>query len=79
MTATAVSVVSILTQGGYVLYQNLFSNLLTSYGDMHVINGIPVYSLQAYQHAAILLPVGLVIAFIMLLGLRETHCRQVEY
>lgn len=79
MTATAVSVISILTQGGYLVYQNLFSSLLTNYGGMHMINGVPVYLLEAYQHAAIILPVGLFIAFLLLFGLKETHCRQVEH
>lgn len=78
MTATAVSVISILTQGGYLVYQNLFSSLLTNYGGMHLINGVPVYLLEAYQHAAIILPIGLFIAFLLLFGLKETHCRQVE-
>lgn len=79
MTATAVSVISILTQGGYLVYQNLFSTLLTNYGGMHLINGVPVYMLEAYQHAAIILPVGLVIAFLLLFGLKETNCNQAEY
>ena len=79
MTATAVSVISILTQGGYIIYQNLFSNLLTNHGGMHLINGVPVYLLEAYQHAAVILPLGLLIAFLMLLGLKETHCQQVEH
>lgn len=78
MTATAVSVISILTQGGYLIYQNLFSTLLTNYGGMHLINGLPVYQLDAYQHAAVILPIGLLIAFAMLFGLKETHGRQVE-
>jgi MFS family permease len=79
MTATAVSVISILTQGGCLVYQNVFSGLLTNYGGMHFIKGIPVYSLEAYQYAALILPLGLVIAFLMLFGLKETHCQQVEY
>ena len=79
ITATAVSVISILTQGGCLVYQNLFSGLLTNFGGMHLVNGIPIYSLEAYQYAAIILPIGLVIAFFMLFGLKETHCRQVEY
>ena len=78
MTATAVSVVSILTQGGFLIYQNLFSTLLTNFGGMHLINGTPVYQLAAYQHAAIILPVGLLLAFLLLYGLKETHCRQIE-
>ncbi|MGM9454527.1 MFS transporter [Legionella bozemanae] len=78
MTATAVSVISILTQGGYIVYQNLFSYLLTNHGGMRMFNGTPVYLLSAYQYAAIILPVGLLIAFLMLLGLKETRCEQIE-
>lgn len=78
MTATAVSVISILTQGGYLLYQNLFSSMLTNHGGMHLINGVPVYLLEAYQHAAVILPIGLIVAFGLLFGLKETYCHQVE-
>ncbi|QMT61079.1 MFS transporter [Legionella sp. PC997] len=78
MTATAVSVISILTQGGYIVYQNMFSYLLTNHGDMQMVNGTPVYLLDAYQYAAIILPVGLLIAFLMLMGLKETRCQHTE-
>lgn len=78
MTATAVSVVSILTQGGYIIYQNLFSILLMKHGEMQMINDVPVYSLADYQFAAIILPLGLILALFALIGLKETHCRQVE-
>jgi MFS family permease len=72
MTATAVSVVSLLVQGGYIVYQNLFSWLLIRHGDMHLVAGVPVYSLSDYDYAATILPVGLVIAFLILFGLKET-------
>ena len=75
-TATAVSIVSILTQGGYIVYQNLFSGLLLSHGEAHMINGVPVYSLGDYQTAAIILPLGLCLAFFVILRLKETYCRQ---
>ncbi|PWY55200.1 MFS transporter [Legionella qingyii] len=78
MTATAVSVISILTQGGYIVYQNMFSYLLTNYGGMQMVNGTPVYLLDAYQYAAIILPVGLLVAFFMLIGLKETRCQHIE-
>lgn len=78
MTATAVSVISIATQGGYIVYQNLFSYLLTRYNEMHLISGTSVYQLGAYQYAAIILPLGLFIAFLMLLSLKETRCQQIE-
>lgn len=78
MTATALSVISILTQGGYIVYQNLFSILLMSHGDMKMINNIPVYSLQDYQYAAMILPLGLILALFVLFGLKETHGRYLE-
>ena len=78
MTAMAVSIVSLLTQGGYILYQNLFSSLLLWQGDMDMMQGVPVYALQAYQTAAIILPLGLCLALSMLWGLKETHCRPLE-
>ncbi|VEG91872.1 MFS transporter [Legionella spiritensis] len=73
ITATAVSVISFLTQGGYVIYQNLFSALLVSHGGMKMQAGIPVYSLGDYQYAAAMLPIGLIVAFLAVQGLRETH------
>ena len=79
MTATAVSVISILTQGGYLVYQNVFSKLLIHHGGMQLHDGVPVYLLGAYQYAALILPIGLFIAFFMILGLKETYCHQVEY
>lgn len=78
ITATAVSVVSILTQGGYVVYQNLFGKLLISYGDVTMVDGVPVYSLADYQYAAIILPIGLLLALLAIFGLKETHCQQIE-
>lgn len=77
MTATAVSLISILTQGGYVVYQNLFSHVLQGFGDMQVINNVPIYSLSAYQSAAVLFPLGLCIAFLLIFSLKETYCKRV--
>ncbi|KTC88233.1 MULTISPECIES: MFS transporter [Legionella] len=78
MTASAVSVVSILTQGGCVVYQILFSFLLMRHGEMQMSDGVPVYSLGDYQYAGLIFPIGLIIALAVLFGLKETHCRQIE-
>ena len=77
MTATALSLVSILTQGGYIVYQNLFSMLLTWQGNAQMVDGVPVYLLADYQTAAMILPLGLSLALFILFGLKETHCRHV--
>ena len=69
----AVSAISVLTQGGYVVYQNLFSYLLTHTGLLSVEQGVPVYALQSYQTAALILPLGVAIAYFLSSRLRETH------
>lgn len=78
MTATALSLISILTQGGYIIYQNLFSRLLIWHGEMHMVNDAPVYSFGDYQSAAFMIPIGLILAFIMILKLKETYCQQIK-
>lgn len=79
MTATAVSVISLLTQGGYIIYQNLFSFLLVNHSHAQLIEGSSViYSLADYQYAAIILPIGLVLALLVLLGLKETYGRHIQ-
>ena len=75
-TAMAVSMVSILTQAGYIVYQNIFSALLLWHGDVHVVDGVPIYSLGDYQLAAMSLPIGLALALWVILKLKETYCRQ---
>lgn len=78
ITATAVSIVSILTQSGYIIYQNVFSALLLKHGEMRMIDQVPVYSLGDYQFAAVILPIGLIFAILALFGLKETHCRRIQ-
>ncbi|MCP0913722.1 MULTISPECIES: MFS transporter [Legionella] len=78
MTAMAVSMISLLTQGGYILYQNLFSAVLLWHGDMHMVAGTPVYSFTAYQTAALIMPLGLGIALFALFKLKETYCRHIQ-
>ena len=76
VTAMALSVISILTQGGYILYQNMFSILLSHHGEMLMNKGLAVYSLADYQAAALMLPMGLILALLLLFKLKETYCRQ---
>jgi MFS family permease len=78
ITATAVSVISFLTQGGYIVYQNIFSVILMWHGDMHMIKGVPTYSLNDYQSAALIMPIGLTIALALISKLKETHCKPIQ-
>ena len=76
MVASSISLVSMLLQGGYIVYQNAFATVLSLSGSVQVIHGVPVYSLWAYQVAVLILPISFVVAWMMLFGLTETHCRQ---
>ncbi len=75
ITAMAVSAISVLTQGGYVVYQNIFSYILTHVQQPMMQHGVPVYSLQSYQFAALILPLGLALAYFLVLNLKEQHNR----
>lgn len=78
ITASAVSIVSIMTQSGYIIFQNLFSMLLIHHGEMQIINNIPTYSSADFQFAASILPAGLIIAALALLGIKETYCHRTQ-
>lgn len=74
VTATAVSVVSMMTQTGFIIYQNLFSAILHH---QPLINGA-TYSSESYRQALMLIPYGFVIALFSVFLLRETFCKRIE-
>jgi len=76
MTATAVSLISILTQGGYIIYQNAFSWVLLFSGSVEMIDHVPVYSPESYQTATTIIPIGILLALSLAYNLKETHCKQ---
>jgi MFS family permease len=71
LTATAVSVISIMAQGGPILYQNLFGFLLQANWDGQMIGDVPLYSLANYQHALWIIPAGFILSLISVLFLKE--------
>lgn len=76
VTARVVSVISIFTQGGFILYQNLYSKILVLYGNEAVLNnGTPVYSVLGYQSANIIIIAGLLFAGLVTFGLTESFGR----
>ena len=76
VTARAVSVISIFTQGGFVLYQNLYSNILILYGNEAILNdGTPIYSVFGYQAANIIIIAGLLFAGLVTYGIKESFGR----
>jgi len=73
ITAMAVSAISVLTQGGYVVYQNIYSFILTHFSPATLAQGTPVYPLASYQMAAIILPLGVALAYFLSARLRDIH------
>lgn len=76
LTATAVSVISIMAQGGPVLYQNLFGSWLESGWDGKVIDNVPFYSTADYHHALWIIPIGFIIALVAVIVLREKPAKK---
>ena len=76
LTATSVSVVSIITQGGIAVLQPYFGRLLQTHWDGELINGAPLYAATDYAYAMTMIPMGFVIALIAALLVKETYCRR---
>jgi MFS family permease len=73
LIASSISLVSIVLQGGYIVYQNIYGFVLMQDSAVKIIDGAPSYSLSAYQNATLILPISFLIAFIALFGLKEPH------
>jgi hypothetical protein len=78
LTATAVSLVMLITQGLGACFQRLFGWLLVQGWNGEMIDQIPVYSTAAYYHAILLIPFGFSGAFLAALLMRETRARPLE-
>ncbi len=74
VTATAVSVVCMLTQGGFILYQNLFSYLLEH--QEPTVQAV-MHSAHAYRQALMLIPYGFINALFSVFLLRETFGKRI--
>ncbi|MCX7115464.1 MAG: MFS transporter [Gammaproteobacteria bacterium] len=77
MTATAVSIVSICTQAGCVVFQNAYSHVLVWHQHVQQTHAM-VYTFSDYQFASVMIPLGLMVAGLLMLGLKETYCHQIE-
>jgi MFS family permease len=72
ITATAVSLVSILTQGGIAVYGLIFAKLL---GAETLVDGISGHSPEQYYFALSMIPIGFCFAGLALLFIRETRAK----
>ncbi len=72
LIASSISLVSIVLQGGYIVYQNIYSFVLMQDTAVRMVDGAPSYSLAAYQLATLILPISFLIAGLLVLGLKES-------
>ncbi len=79
ITAMSVSVVSFTTLfGGGFIGIPLFGYLLNWHWHGLVSQGVAVYSASDYHVAMLMMPVALILAFLVTLGLKETKCQRIS-
>lgn len=71
ITALAVSIISVLTQGGVALYQPAFGKLLKVYWNGVFEDGIPLFSHSDYRFAMWMLPAAAAISIVLALLIKE--------
>ena len=76
LTATSVSVVSFNVISGGAIFPPIVGWLLDKHWDGTLVNGVHIYSAAAYHHAFIVLPIGFVLALIMLIFIKDSHGKQ---
>lgn len=75
MTGTAVSLTNALVMLGGSLLQPLIGKLLDLRWSGGLVDGARVYSSETYQIALSVLPISLVITLVLMLFIKETHCK----
>lgn len=75
LTATCVSVVSFCAISGGAIFEPFFGWLMDYHWDGALLEGIRQYSISDFQFAMRLFPIGILIALVASLLIKETYCR----
>lgn len=75
MTGTAIALTNFFVMVGGNVFQPVIGKLLDMKWTGAMVEGVRVYSPDAYQFALSVMPVGLVLAIIISLFIRETHAK----
>ena len=70
--ATAVAFVNMLTMLGGMIFQRGLGELLDWHQHHHTIHGVHIYTLSEYEHAIVIIPASLLLAFIVALFIKDT-------
>lgn len=74
LTGTALSVASLTIMFSGVVLLPLFGWLLEVNGGHTIVNGLPVYSAEAFNRAMLIMPIAFVIGLIVAFMIRESYC-----
>jgi sugar phosphate permease len=75
ITATAVALTNTFVMMGGNLFQPIIGKLLDLHWSGAMVDGVRVYSAEAYQFAFSVMPIGILMAIMLLFFLRETHAK----
>lgn len=75
ITGTAVSLTNAIVMLGGSLLQPIIGKLLDMQWTGGMLHGARVYSISAYQMALSVMPISVAITIIIMLFMRETHCK----
>ena len=73
--ATASGIASIIIMGGGALSKIFYGGILVQHWNGEHLDGIPIYSFQAFHAAMLILPTAFVLAILTNLFIRETRCK----
>lgn len=73
LAATAMALTNLITTLASVIFQPLLGMFLDMFAGTHATGSLSVYSGKDFQHAMVILPVGLVLAVFFMFFIRETH------
>ena len=74
LTGTAISIASISIMFSGVILLPLFGWLLESKWDHKMVDNMPVYSVEAFNHAMMIMPIAFVIGLVIAFLIKETYC-----
>lgn len=75
LTSTAVSIDSICIMVSGFIFPPFFGWLMDQSGAHKMVDGVMVYTGDAYTHAMLIMPVAFVAALVISFFIRETYCR----
>lgn len=75
LTASAVSIVSVVIMFSGVVVQPLTGWLIGLHWDHQMVDGKPLYLKEDFMSAMLIMPISFVISFFVALGIKETGCK----